>query len=65
MALPISWQGTLQQYVGRLHRRNQYKTDIIVYDYLDANIPMLHKMYKKRLKKYLAMGYTTEDSADE
>lgn len=65
LALPISWQGRLQQYVGRLHRKNQYKTDILVYDYVDSNIPMLHKMYKKRLKKYLAMGYDTEDIAHE
>ncbi len=61
LALPISWQGTLQQYVGRLHRKHQHKTDILVYDYVDANVPMLHKMYKKRLKKYLAMGYIMED----
>jgi superfamily II DNA or RNA helicase len=30
LALPVSWQGTLQQYVGRLHRTHQYKKDILV-----------------------------------
>lgn len=63
LALPISWQGTLQQYVGRLHREHQHKIDIQVYDYVDANVPMLHRMYKKRLKKYLAMGYIMEEKA--
>ena len=41
LALPISWQGTLQQYVGRLHRAHAQKTDILVYDYVDTNVPML------------------------
>jgi superfamily II DNA or RNA helicase len=57
LALPISWQGTLQQYVGRLHRRHDGKKDVIVYDYVDKQVPMLAKMYQKRLKKYRAMGY--------
>lgn len=60
LALPISWQGTLQQYVGRLHRRHVGKKNIIVYDYVDSQVPMLAKMYQKRLKKYRAMGYSIE-----
>ena len=65
LALPISWQGTLQQYVGRLHRTHADKTEIVVYDYVDANVPMLHKMYKKRFKKYITMGYTMEGEFHE
>lgn len=57
LALPISWQGKLQQYVGRLHRIHENKTDVLVYDYVDSQVPMLNKMYQKRLKKYRAMGY--------
>ena len=57
LALPISWHGTLQQYVGRLHRLHEGKRDVIVYDYVDNQVPMLAKMYQKRLKKYRAMGY--------
>lgn len=60
ITLPISWQGTLQQYVGRLHRVHDQKKDIMVYDYVDFNVPMLEKMYQKRLKKYCAMGYNVE-----
>lgn len=62
LALPVSWQGTLQQYVGRLHRTHQHKKDVFVYDYVDIEIPMLVRMYQKRLKKYQAMGYTIEDN---
>jgi superfamily II DNA or RNA helicase len=57
LSLPISWQGTLQQYVGRLHRVHKEKKDIIVNDYVDHRVPILNKMFQKRLKKYKAMGY--------
>jgi superfamily II DNA or RNA helicase len=58
LALPISWHGTLQQYVGRLHRTHAQKQSICVYDYVDVNSPILYRMYQKRLKKYKLMGYT-------
>jgi len=32
LVMPISWKGTLQQYVGRLHRRHENKTEVQVYD---------------------------------
>jgi superfamily II DNA or RNA helicase len=32
LAMPISWRGTLQQYVGRLHRLYDSKHEVIVYD---------------------------------
>ncbi|MGH9956473.1 MAG: TOTE conflict system archaeo-eukaryotic primase domain-containing protein, partial [Pyrinomonadaceae bacterium] len=34
LAMPISWRGTLQQYVGRLHRRHENKRIVRVYDYV-------------------------------
>jgi len=36
LAMPISWRGTLQQYVGRLHRLHESKHVVRVYDYFDA-----------------------------
>jgi superfamily II DNA or RNA helicase len=33
LAMPISWRGTLQQYVGRLHRFHVNKKEVRVYDY--------------------------------
>jgi superfamily II DNA or RNA helicase len=57
LTLPISWRGTLQQYVGRLHRTHDNKRFIAVYDYVDSEVPMLARMYKKRLKGYKAIGY--------
>jgi superfamily II DNA or RNA helicase len=58
LAMPISWRGTLQQYVGRLHRLHEGKTEVQVYDYADVLVPMLGRMYKKRLAGYAAFGYT-------
>lgn len=60
LAMPISWHGTLQQYVGRLHRDHYAKQDVRVYDYVDNNVAMLVRMYEKRLKKYRAIGYVIE-----
>ncbi|MBI2425807.1 MAG: DEAD/DEAH box helicase family protein [Candidatus Hydrogenedentes bacterium] len=61
LAMPISWRGTLEQYVGRLHRLHEGKREVRVYDYLDRNVPMLSRMYTKRLRGYRAMGYSIVD----
>jgi superfamily II DNA or RNA helicase len=60
LAMPISWKGTLQQYAGRLHRLYNTKKEVRIYDYVDIQIPMLEKMYQKRLNGYAAMGYKTK-----
>ncbi len=60
LVMPISWRGTLEQYVGRLHRIHENKKVVQVYDYLDTNVPMLVRMYQKRLKGYKAIGYLIE-----
>lgn len=63
LALPISWRGTLQQYVGRLHRQHGGKHEVRVYDYVDQEVPMLRRMYDRRLKGYQAMGYVIQDGS--
>ncbi len=57
LAMPISWHGTLAQYAGRLHRLHHAKKQVIIYDYVDAAIPMLSKMADKRRKGYERLGY--------
>ncbi len=61
LASPISWKGTLQQYVGRLHRLHESKREVIVYDYVDGAVPVLSKMYAKRVRGYEAVGYVIRD----
>lgn len=62
LAMPISWKGTLQQYVGRLHRLHDNKRVVQVYDYVDNALPMLARMYERRLKGYGAIGYTIDQA---
>jgi superfamily II DNA or RNA helicase len=65
LAMPISWKGTLQQYVGRLHRLHDAKRVVKVYDYVDSNVLMLARMYARRLKGYNAIGYRICSTASE
>lgn len=60
LAMPISWRGTLQQYVGRLHRLHDNKRLVEVFDYVDSNIPMLARMFERRLRGYKALGYSIQ-----
>jgi superfamily II DNA or RNA helicase len=57
LAMPISWHGTLAQYAGRLHRLHHAKKEVVIYDYIDRQIPMLARMAEKRLKGYAQLGY--------
>jgi superfamily II DNA or RNA helicase len=62
LALPVSWKGTIAQYAGRLHRDHHSKSEVIIYDYADLNVPMLAKMHKRRLSGYKAIGYEHVDN---
>jgi superfamily II DNA or RNA helicase len=65
LAMPISWRGTLQQYVGRLHRLHADKRIVRVYDYVDAAVPVLNRMYEKRVKAYETVGYSVAPPSGE
>jgi len=60
LTMPISWKGTLAQYVGRLHRQHNGKTEVIVVDYVDEVVPVLARMAAKRRTGYRALGYKVE-----
>jgi superfamily II DNA or RNA helicase len=57
LTMPISWKGTLAQYVGRLHREHHAKREVIVYDYVDSGVGMLARMALKRQSGYRSLGY--------
>jgi superfamily II DNA or RNA helicase len=63
LALPVSWKGTLVQYAGRLHRCHLGKTEVRVVDYVDRGVPMLARMFDRRLRGYRAMGYVRGEHA--
>jgi superfamily II DNA or RNA helicase len=56
LAMPIAWRGTVVQYAGRLHRAFPGKRDTLIYDYVDAELPVLRRMFAKRLKAYHPSG---------
>jgi superfamily II DNA or RNA helicase/very-short-patch-repair endonuclease len=58
ITLPVSWRGTIAQYVGRLHRLHADKHEVQVYDYADLDVPMLARMFERRCAGYEAVGYT-------
>jgi superfamily II DNA or RNA helicase len=64
LAMPVAWKGTLQQYAGRLHREHLGKDDVMIYDYVDEQVPVLARMHLKRLAGYRAMGYAVPDPAE-
>jgi superfamily II DNA or RNA helicase len=65
LAMPVSWKGTLVQYTGRLHRLHPEKAEVRIYDYVDSEVPMLARMFERRLRGYRAIGYESRtDSLD-
>jgi Protein of unknown function (DUF559) len=58
LTLPVSWRGTISQYVGRLHRLHGAKREVRVYDYADLDVPMLARMFDRRCHGYESLGYT-------
>jgi superfamily II DNA or RNA helicase len=63
LTMPISWKGTLGQYVGRLHRLHPGKREVVVYDYIDEAVPVLKRMSERRMRGYKNLGYSIEGPA--
>jgi superfamily II DNA or RNA helicase len=61
LAMPIAWRGTLIQYAGRLHRLHPGKREVVIYDYVDREVPVLAKMFEKRQRGYRALGYEVSE----
>lgn len=57
LAMPISWEGSLKQYAGRIHRLHTFKLDVHIYDYIDYKNKSVAKMWEKRRRAYASMGY--------
>jgi superfamily II DNA or RNA helicase len=63
LAMPVSWKGTLVQYTGRLHRLSPGKTEVRIYDYVDRQVPLLARMFERRVRGYRAIGYSIDEIA--
>jgi superfamily II DNA or RNA helicase len=64
LAEPVSFSERLAQWVGRLHRTREGKSDVIVMDYIDPSIPMFDNHWRSRLREYKKLGYEMAKGAD-
>ncbi len=56
-ATPISFEGRLIQYAGRIHRDAMGKTTAQIIDFVDSYSGLFLKMYRGRVRTYKKMGY--------
>jgi superfamily II DNA or RNA helicase len=59
LAHPVSFKGSMVQYVGRVLRSHPGKTGVEVHDYVDAEVGVLAGMWRKRARSYAQLGFTT------
>ncbi len=57
LAFPAAFKGKLVQYTGRILRVHPGKQKAIVYDYVDAGVPVLKAMFARRLRAYRSLGF--------
>ena len=62
LTFPTSFKGQQIQYVGRAMRDYPDKTSVLVYDYVDSQVPVLKKMHARRLKTYKSMKFQWSDT---
>ena len=65
LAMPVAWKGSLAQYAGRIHRESEGKEQVTIFDYVDASLPMLQRMFKKREKGYKLIGYKIKPTSGD
>jgi hypothetical protein len=57
--------GEMAEHARRLHRLHAAKREVIIYNYVDGNEPMLVKMAAKREAGYRSLGYHVDDEFRE
>lgn len=65
LTMPISGQTRVTQYAGRLHRKDDNKKEILIYDYVDDNFVKTRNMFLKRKKTYEKLGYEIVDESEQ
>jgi len=54
---------TMQGVPIAIERSRSGKTDMRIYDYVDGKVPVLRRMFEKRLRGYRAIGYNREEQS--
>ncbi len=60
-ATPLSFEGRLVQYAGRIHRESKNKQSAQIIDFVDSSNGMFLKMYRNRVSTYRKMGYRIQE----
>ncbi|MHA3773688.1 TOTE conflict system archaeo-eukaryotic primase domain-containing protein [Verrucomicrobiota bacterium sgz303538] len=60
LTMPVSFKGRIIQYAGRLHRTAEGKEDALIYDYVEADHPLMAHMHRKRMAALRQLGYQIE-----
>jgi superfamily II DNA or RNA helicase len=61
LASPLSFEGRMIQYAGRIHRTSEGKSVVQIIDFIDSFSGVFMKMYRNRIKAYKKMGYSVAD----
>lgn len=62
LAHPVSFKGSMVQYVGRILRTHPGKTTAEVHDYIDEHVGVLAAMWRKRSRSYTQLGFTPTEN---
>jgi superfamily II DNA or RNA helicase len=62
LAFPGRGRGRTQQRLGRLMRPHPSKRDAVLYDIVDANVPVLLRQYQTRKRVYRSLGIEPVES---
>jgi superfamily II DNA or RNA helicase len=57
LAFPFAFKGRVVQSVGRVVQSAAGKQEVELHDYVDVAIPVLKRMYRKRLRVYASLGF--------
>lgn len=63
-ATPLSFEGRIIQYAGRIHRSSPGKKSARIIDFVDSYSGMLMKTYRSRIAAYRKMGYQIKEDAN-
>jgi len=62
LTFPIAFKGRLVQYVGRVLRPVAGKATVEVHDFVDAGVPVLARMHRKRLPTFASLGFAVHEA---
>jgi superfamily II DNA or RNA helicase len=57
LAFPVKFRGSIVQHVGRILRPVPGKTDVVVHDYVDIEVPVVARLFRERARGHAELGF--------